>query len=107
MHVRMRHIVAFYAPLLVLILPYRGTSAVIYPPLLITILPIVLSTNDYTSILAMDMFTCLLLGLIVELALLLSRAEVTRVLAALISTLFGRRVCESFLTGAAWIPTFS
>ncbi len=63
--------------------------------------------GGYTSKLTIDRFASLLLTLIVDVALLLSLAEVTRVRAAPMSTLLGRIVCESFLTGAALTPTFS
>ena len=109
-HISVRHIISLDPPLLISLYPNSCTSTVIYMKS-VTIyakLPNDLSKRGYASILTMERFASLLLILMVEAALLLfSLAEVTRVRAAPISTLLGRLVWESFLAGAAFIPTFS
>ena len=111
-HISVRHVVSLNSPLLISLYPYRSTFTVIYKKSVTkgrkSILPNDLSTRGYTSILTIERFASLLLTLMLDVALLVfSLAEVTRVRAALMSTLLGRPLCESFLTGAALIPTFS
>ena len=89
----MRYIVSLNSPLLPTVDFYCGTTAVIYKNQKCNnSLPMDLSTKGVLSILTMDIFAYLLLGLIVELLELPSLAETILDLAALMSTLLGLAV---------------
>jgi hypothetical protein len=91
----MRYIVSLNSPLFPTVDLYCGTAAVIYLKIIylcIHSLPMDLSAKGVLSILTMDIFAYLLLGLIVELLELPSLAETILDLAALMSTLLGLAV---------------